>query len=217
MLLRVSGLCGKLIILLRRNKLTEFVGGRCWGKFRCTICLWHFSSYSRASFHSLPCRRSYWWAGVDREHFTRLLDGLPISFLIQKRQQTQTSKNLFFLDAFHLIYSPLRPYTDWLDFVLEQENPPLTISTSYGDDEQTGLFLGFYFAIERYSCDPLVPKDFAKRICAGFAQLGARGVSVMFSSGDYGVGDGDSDPATQECFTNDGRNITRFIPTFPAS
>ncbi len=62
-----------------------------------------------------------------------------------------------------------------------------------------------------------VPKDYAKRVCNGLAQLGARGVSVIFSSGDYGVGDGNPDPATQECFTNDGLNNTRFIPAFPAS
>ena len=35
--------------------------------------------------------------------------------------------------------------------------------------------------------------------------------------GDGGVGDGDPDPETQQCFTNDGRNATRFIPGFPAS
>ena len=46
---------------------------------------------------------------------------------------------------------------------------------------------------------------------------GARGISVMFSSGDYGVGDGDPNPATQKCFSNDGRNVTKFIPLFPAS
>ncbi|KAJ7498550.1 subtilisin-like protein [Mycena latifolia] len=80
------------------------------------------------------------------------------------------------------------PYTDWLDFMMAHPNPPLAISTSYGDDEQT------------------VPESFAKRVCAGFAQLGARGVSLMFSSGDGGVGDGDPDPATQECITNDGLN-----------
>ncbi|KAJ7821185.1 subtilisin-like protein [Mycena olivaceomarginata] len=91
------------------------------------------------------------------------------------------------------------PYTDWLDFVLSHPNPPLSISTSYGDDEQT------------------VPESFAKRACAGFAQLGARGVSLFVSSGDGGVGDGDSDPATQECITNDGTNRTQFIPGFPAS
>ncbi|KAF9478384.1 tripeptidyl peptidase A [Pholiota conissans] len=90
------------------------------------------------------------------------------------------------------------PYSDWLDFILKQENPPHVISTSYGDDEQT------------------VPQSFANRVCAGFAQLGARGVTLTFSSGDNGVGDGDANPATQKCITNDGRNATRFIPLFPA-
>ena len=51
----------------------------------------------------------------------------------------------------------------------------------------------------------------------GFFLLGARGTSVLFSSGDVGVGDGDPDPTTQTCVTNNGENRTRFIPTFPAS
>ncbi|KAF8239071.1 subtilisin-like protein [Tricholoma matsutake] len=91
------------------------------------------------------------------------------------------------------------PYQEWLDFVLSNLTTPLTISTSYGDDEQT------------------VPESYARRVCAGFAQLGARGVSLMFSSGDGGVGDNDPNPATQRCFSNDGTNTTRFIPSFPAS
>lgn len=37
-----------------------------------------------------------------------------------------------------------RPYTTWLDFILDQTNPPVTISTSYGDDEQTGMFYSFF-------------------------------------------------------------------------
>ncbi|KAI0638560.1 tripeptidyl peptidase A [Trametes polyzona] len=91
------------------------------------------------------------------------------------------------------------PYNEWLDFVLAQKDLPQSISTSYADDEQT------------------VPVSFAKRVCAGFAQLGARGVSLMFSSGDGGVGDGQSNPELQQCFTNDGRNATRFVPLFPPS
>jgi tripeptidyl-peptidase I len=85
--------------------------------------------------------------------------------------------------------------------------------------------------------------SFAIRACAGFAQLGAvtfqpflilndllktrmtgaRGVSVMFSSGDSGVGgvgdgkDGVVNSATEKCLSNDGRNVTEFIPVFPAS
>lgn len=45
--------------------------------------------------------------------------------------------------------------------------------------------------------------------CSLFAQLGARGVSIIFSSGDTGVG--------SACQTNDGKNTTRFLPIFPAA
>ncbi|EJD48553.1 tripeptidyl peptidase A [Auricularia subglabra TFB-10046 SS5] len=90
------------------------------------------------------------------------------------------------------------PYLDWVEFVLGLDSPPLVISTSYGEEEQT------------------VPESYARRVCADFAQLGARGVTLVFSSGDGGVGDGDSNPATQECITNDGTNTTRFMAAFPA-
>ncbi|KAG1873580.1 peptidase S8/S53 domain-containing protein [Suillus subalutaceus] len=90
------------------------------------------------------------------------------------------------------------PYTYWLDYVLSQDDVPQTISTSYGDREQT------------------VPYTYATRVCAGMASLGARGVSLLFSSGDSGVGAGDP-TSGQECQTNDGHNVTKFQPTFPAS
>ncbi|KAF9266299.1 tripeptidyl peptidase A [Marasmius fiardii PR-910] len=91
------------------------------------------------------------------------------------------------------------PYNDWLDFLLRQDDVPLVISTSYGDHEQT------------------IPSDYAVRACNSFAQLGVRGVTLLFSSGDGGVGDGESNPASQRCLTNDGRNATEFLPTFPAT
>lgn len=81
-----------------------------------------------------------------------------------------------------------------------------------------------------------VPKDYAIRVCKEFGLLGesyfmggasdlfvcwsctgSRGVSIIFSSGDAGVGDGNSDPATQQCFSNDGQNKPMFLPMFPAS
>jgi tripeptidyl-peptidase-1 len=65
------------------------------------------------------------------------------------------------------------------------------ISTSYGDDEQT------------------VSKAYAVQVCNQFAQFGARGVSLLFSSGDYGVGpDG-------FCYSNDGLGTYEFLPSFP--
>ena len=58
----------------------------------------------------------------------------------------------------------------------------------------------------------IIPRYLLKTIITG-----ARGITIMFSSGDNGVGDGDSNPATEECFSNDGRNVIEFIPVFPAS
>ncbi|KAF8886336.1 subtilisin-like protein [Infundibulicybe gibba] len=84
------------------------------------------------------------------------------------------------------------PYLDWLNFILAQPSIPQTITTSYGDDEQT------------------VPPDYATQVCNLFAQLGARGTTVFFSSGDFGVGGGD-------CLTNDGTDQRIFQPAFPAS
>ncbi|KAF8263762.1 peptidase S8/S53 domain-containing protein [Lactarius quietus] len=79
---------------------------------------------------------------------------------------------------------------EWLKHVLDQEDVPKTISTSYGDYEQD------------------LPLEYATAICDMYAQLGARGVSVLFPSGNYGVGNG--------ACRSDGDGV-RFIPEFPAS
>ena len=68
---------------------------------------------------------------------------------------------------------------------------PVQFTTSYGDDEQT------------------VPRDYAIQVCNLFAQLGARGSSIMFSSGDSGVG--------SDCVSNDGTNTRKFLPAFPGT
>ncbi|KAH8652641.1 peptidase S8/S53 domain-containing protein [Tricladium varicosporioides] len=83
------------------------------------------------------------------------------------------------------------PYLVWQNYVLSQSIIPQVISTSYGDDEQT------------------VPQSYAERVCKQFAQLGARGVSVLFASGDRGVG------LNRTCISNDGKNTSMFIPEFP--
>ncbi|KIM60332.1 hypothetical protein SCLCIDRAFT_26677 [Scleroderma citrinum Foug A] len=91
------------------------------------------------------------------------------------------------------------PYALWLDYMLSADILPQTISVSYGEPEET------------------VPEPYARRVCAGLGALGARGVSIVFASGDFGVGNSGSDPATQKCLSNDGHNKTRFMPSFPAS
>ncbi|KAH0345038.1 tripeptidyl-peptidase 1 precursor, partial [Aureobasidium melanogenum] len=85
------------------------------------------------------------------------------------------------------------PYLDWLTYVLAQDTLPQVMSSSYGDDEQT------------------VPYSYAKRVCDGFKQLAARGISVLVSSGDYGVG------ADGFCFSNSNASKPMFLPVFPAS
>lgn len=85
------------------------------------------------------------------------------------------------------------PYLAFLNHVLAEDNLPSVFSSSYGDDEQS------------------VPYSYAKRACAGFAQLGARGISYFVSSGDAGVG------SNGTCYTNDGANKYEFLPSFPTS
>ncbi|KAI9448987.1 subtilisin-like protein [Lactarius psammicola] len=96
----------------------------------------------------------------------------------------------------HIYYSTVNSgklsYLAWLIYMTKQPTVPQTISTSYGDNEQD-------FA-----------EDYATALCNLFAQLGARGASVIFSTGDDGVGRGD-------CIVNDGSGRVQFLPTFPAS
>ncbi|KAL9593404.1 MAG: hypothetical protein Q9179_005899 [Wetmoreana sp. 5 TL-2023] len=85
------------------------------------------------------------------------------------------------------------PYLDFLHYILSLPDSqlPTTLTTSYGEDEQS------------------VPEPYSNMTCSLFAQLGARGVSVIFSSGDTGPG--------SACQTNDGKNTTRLLPIFPAA
>lgn len=86
------------------------------------------------------------------------------------------------------------PFLVWANYMtgLADEEIPQVVSTSYGDDEQT------------------VSRAYAQAVCNQFAQLGARGVSLFFSSGDYGVGQDET------CYSNIDNTTYMFIPSFPA-
>tara|TARA_R110002003_G_scaffold20_2_gene1055 strand:- start:6290 stop:7306 length:1017 start_codon:yes stop_codon:yes gene_type:complete len=85
------------------------------------------------------------------------------------------------------------PYMEFFQYLLglEDSELPSVLSTSYGESEQS------------------VGPEYANKVCDMIGQLGTRGVSVIFSSGDTGPG--------SACQTNDGKNTTRFLPIFPAS
>ncbi|KAH9027655.1 subtilisin-like protein [Lactarius hengduanensis] len=81
-------------------------------------------------------------------------------------------------------------FVSWLRYILEEDNIPRTISISYIMDER------------------VIPEEYATYVCSQFGMLGARGVSVLISTGDDGVGKGD-------CVTEDGS--VRFYTRFPAT
>lgn len=85
------------------------------------------------------------------------------------------------------------PYLEQLHYFrdLPDDKLPAILTTSYGENEQS------------------VPKKYSDAVCDLFTQLGARGVSIIFSSGDSGVG--------SSCQTNDGKKQTRFNPMFPGA
>ncbi|KAH9020559.1 subtilisin-like protein [Lactarius deliciosus] len=80
-------------------------------------------------------------------------------------------------------------YLESLEYLLKKSDIPQTISISYGTYEWN------------------VPQEYAKALCILFAQLGARGVSVLFPTGDDGVG--------KNCMDDSGN--VRFVAEFPAS
>ncbi|KAH8990957.1 subtilisin-like protein [Lactarius akahatsu] len=85
-------------------------------------------------------------------------------------------------------------FINWLDYVLGLWSVPQTISTPYSMPEST------------------IPLDYAAHVCNLFARLGVRGVSVLFSSGNEGVGHGN-------CLIQDssGSSQVQFRPTFPST
>jgi tripeptidyl-peptidase-1 len=87
------------------------------------------------------------------------------------------------------------PYLAWVTkmVAMSDDELPYVVSTSYADDEQT------------------VSKEYAEKVCQAFATLGARGVSLLFGSGDEGVG------GNGDCFANEPPYKRTFLPEFPSS
>lgn len=78
-------------------------------------------------------------------------------------------------------------FLDIINYLLAQDAPPQVLTTSYGSSESD------------------VPIAMAENLCNAYAQLGARGVSILFASGDGGV----SGP-------QDSLFCWDFVPTFPS-
>lgn len=77
-------------------------------------------------------------------------------------------------------------FLDQINFLLAQAAPPQVLTTSYGQNENT------------------VSSKLANSLCNAHMQLGGRGTSILFSSGDGGVAGSQS------------TRCTTFLPTFPS-
>ncbi|KAI0828533.1 family S53 protease [Trametes gibbosa] len=77
-------------------------------------------------------------------------------------------------------------FLDIIQALLSENSPPQVLTTSYGSNENE------------------LSSSLVKNICTAYMQLGARGTSILFSSGDGGVSGGQA----QQC--------TNFVPTFPS-
>ncbi|KAL8389062.1 hypothetical protein RB595_008817 [Gaeumannomyces hyphopodioides] len=89
--------------------------------------------------------------------------------------------------------SAQEPWADLLTHLLARSTVPQVVSISYTDDEQD------------------IPEAYARRVCDLFAQVAARGVSVLVATGDGGA----AGIRSGECLANDGSGRHMFIPTFP--
>ena len=123
-------------------------------------------------------------ADLDVENIVGVGAGLPITQFI-------TGGSPPFIPNIDTPTDTNEPYLQYYNVLLAHNNSdiPQVISNSYGDEEDT------------------VPIKYAKRVCNQIAQLGARGVTVLESSGDLGVGAG--------CKVSGSSNATRFNPIFP--
>ncbi|EIN06133.1 family S53 protease [Punctularia strigosozonata HHB-11173 SS5] len=80
----------------------------------------------------------------------------------------------------------LEGFLDIVNYLLDEDTPPQVLTTSYGENESD------------------MSRSLANKLCNAYAQLGARGTSILFASGDGGV----SGSQSSSC--------SKFVPTFPS-
>ncbi|KAK7053665.1 family S53 protease-like protein [Favolaschia claudopus] len=125
-------------------------------------------------------------ADIDVQYTIGLATGVPVQFLSVGPGTDATNAS----DAEMLGNAILGTNV----FLEELENPPSVVTTSYGPLESD------------------FDESMARKICNSYMALGARGISMLFSSGDGGVrGSHDNSSIPGLCENN------TFIPVFPAS
>ncbi len=117
-------------------------------------------------------------ASLDIQYITAIGNNISTIFYSTDGQQPGNPEN--------------EPFLKWLQVIASTPDSdiPLVVSISYGDDEST------------------VNLDYAKRVNVEFQKAGVRGISLLFASGDDGVGSVDD---------SSSGNCLKFSPSFPAA
>ncbi|KAJ9130333.1 Subtilisin-like protein [Pleurostoma richardsiae] len=128
-------------------------------------------------------------ANLDLQLISAVAQGLPITEFITGGRPPFVPN----LDVPDTLHNTNEPYLEYYQYLLNMSDPdlPQVITNSYGEDEQT------------------VPLEYATRVCNLIGIMGLRGVTVIESSGDTGVG--------APCQSNDGKATPQFTPQFPAT
>ncbi|KAI0055947.1 family S53 protease [Artomyces pyxidatus] len=114
-------------------------------------------------------------ADLDIQYTVGVASGVPVTFITVGPSETIETPNEFIASLQNL-----------MTFLLGERNPPTVLTTSYGLDEV------------------FISQPLATSLCNAYMQLGARGTSIIFASGDGGVSGGHTE------------NCTQFNPTFPS-
>ncbi|TFY82906.1 hypothetical protein EWM64_g1100 [Hericium alpestre] len=123
---------------------------------------------------------------IDGGQNIELMSGLEASLDIQYTVGIASEVPTTFITVGDMNRDGISGFLDLVNYLLKQNTLPHVLTTSYGFNEGD------------------LPYSVANNLCNAYAQLGARGVSVLFSSGDGGV----SGSQSQQC--------TNFVPTFPS-
>jgi len=127
-------------------------------------------------------------ANLDSQNIVSFAHPLPITQFITGGSPP------YFPDPVEPVGTPNEnePYLQYYEYILSKPNSeiPQVISQSYGDEEQT------------------VPEAYAIRVCNLIGLVGLRGITVLHSSGDEGVG--------ASC-TAQNSTVPQFNPIFPVS
>ncbi len=99
----------------------------------------------------------------------------------------------------------LEGFLDIINFLLGESNPPHVLTTSYGQNENTiSRNLAKYVSARLNSVKFILTRCEFSNLCNAYMQLGVRGTSILFASGDGGVSGSQS------------ANCKTFVPTFPS-